>query len=237
MRVAGHRRRLDRRDRRRRDRPRRRPSRTPDEQQGPRDGLPGRHRHRPEARRRRDRQHRRRQPVLRPRRRPARCADRRRARRHGRRRPRGGRHRTLLAAEEDAAAARLVGRAPGLLDLGPRYDVGLSRLQPRGGDSDARRIEVHLHARDDHPGRQAARRDRPRPGSHEPEDARVAAVPLDGRLRAPQCRLDLPHLRAVRAAARVLEPRPADGDRRDRRVDPLRRRPTSKATARATCSR
>ncbi len=86
------------------------------------------------------------------------AADPRRPRRHGRRRPRGDRHRALLAAEEDAAAARLVGRAPGVLDVGPRHDLGLSRLQPRGGDPDARRLEVHLHARDDHPGRQAARR-------------------------------------------------------------------------------
>ena len=37
---------------------------------------------------------------------------------------------------------------------------------------------------DDHPGRQAARRDRPRAGAHQPEDARVAPVPLDGRLCA-----------------------------------------------------
>ena len=44
------------------------------------------------------------------------------------------------------------------------------------------------------------------PSPHQPEDARVAPVPLDERLRATQCRLDLPHLRAVRAAARLLEP-------------------------------
>jgi glycosyltransferase involved in cell wall biosynthesis len=63
------------------------------------------------------------------------------------------------------------GRAPGLLDLCSRHDFGLSRLQPRGRDPDARRVQVHLHARDDHPGRQAARRDRPRPDPHQPEDA------------------------------------------------------------------
>ena len=67
----------------------------------------------------------------------ARRADPRRPRRHGRRRPRGRRHRALLAAEEDAAAARLVGRAPGLLDDRPRHHLGLPRVQPRGGDPDA----------------------------------------------------------------------------------------------------
>ena len=86
------------------------------------------------------------------------AADPRRPRRHGRRRPRGRRHRALLAAEEDAAAARLVGRAPGVLDDDPRHDLGLPRLQPRGRDPDHGRLEVHLHARDDHPGGQAARR-------------------------------------------------------------------------------
>ena len=55
--------------------PRRRSSRAPDQQQGPRRRLPGRHRHRAEARRRRDREHRRRQPVLRPGRRQARAPD------------------------------------------------------------------------------------------------------------------------------------------------------------------
>ena len=91
----------------------------------------------------------------------------------------------------------------------PGHDLGLPRLQPRGGDPDDGRLEVHLHARDDHPGGQAAGRDRPRPGPHQPEDARVAPVPLDGLLRAAQRRLDLPHLRAVRAAAGLLEPRAA----------------------------
>ena len=41
------------------------------------------------------------------------------------------------------------------------------------------------------------------PIAHQPEDARVAAVPVDVVLRAPQRGLDLPHLRAVRAAAGV----------------------------------
>ena len=99
-----------------------------------------------------------------------------------------------------------LGRAPGLLDHGARHDLRLPRLQPRGGDADHGRLALHLHAGDDHPGRQAARRDRPRPDPHQPEDPRVAAVSLDVGLRAPQRGLDLPHLRPVRAAARVLEP-------------------------------
>ena len=48
--------------------------------------------------------------------------------------------------------------------------------------------QIHLHAGDDHPGGQAAGRRRPRPDPHEREDARVAPVPVDGRLRAPQRR-------------------------------------------------
>ena len=35
----------------------------------------------------------------------------------------------------------------------PRHHVGLPRLQPRGRAPDAGGLEVHLHARDDHPGR------------------------------------------------------------------------------------
>ena len=42
------------------------------------------------------------------------------------------------------------------------------------------------------------------PDPDQPEDARVAPVPVDGRLRAAQRAVDLPHLRPVRAAARVL---------------------------------
>ena len=41
--------------------------------------------------------------------------------------------RALLAAEEVAAAARLVGRAPGVGDRRAGHDVGLPRVQPRGG--------------------------------------------------------------------------------------------------------
>ena len=46
----------------------------------------------------------------------ARRADRRRRRRHGRRRPPGDDDRALLAREEGAPAARLLGRAPGVAD-------------------------------------------------------------------------------------------------------------------------
>ena len=62
----------------------------------------------------------------------ARRADRRRQRRHGRRRPPGDDDRRLLALEEVAPAARLVGRAPGVADDLARHHVGLPRLQPRG---------------------------------------------------------------------------------------------------------
>ena len=112
--------------------------------------------------------------------------------------------RALLGAEEAAPAPRLVGRAAGVLDQGPRHHLGLPRLQPRGRAADAGRVEVHLHARDDHPGRKAAGRGRPRPDPHQSEDARVAAVPVDGVLRPPQHALDLPDLLAVRAAEGVL---------------------------------
>ncbi len=154
----------------------------------------------------------------------ARRADRRRQRRHGRRRPPGDDDRALLAAEEVAAALRLVGRAPGVADRRAGHDVGLPRLQPRGRAGPAGRLEVHLHARDDHPGGQDDRRDRPRPDPDERQDARVAAVPVDVVLRPPQRRLDLPHLLDVRAAARVHDAGVPRRHRRDRRLDALLRR-------------
>ena len=120
---------------------------------------------------------------------------------------------------------------------GAGHDVGLPRLQPRGRARPAGRLEVHLHAGDDHPGGQDDRRDRPRPDPDERQDARVAAVPVDVVLRAPQRRLDLPHLLDVRAAARVHDARAA---RRARSRPPSGRAsssPGSRATARATCSR
>ena len=204
---------------------RRRPPRAPDQQQGPRGRLPGGHRHRAEARRRRDRQHRRRQPVLRRRRAQARRADPARAAptwSSATARSAGIEHFSPL--KKAAAAARLVGRAPGLLDLVPDTTSGFRAYNREAAIQMMVVSQLHLHARDDHPGGQAAGGDRPRAGAHEPEDARVAAVPVDGRLRAPQRDLDLPHLRAVRAAAGVLEPRAGDRPGGRRRVDPLRGR-------------
>ena len=151
-----------RRDDRDRPRPRGRPHRPPDQPQGSGRRLPGRSRRGPEARRRRDRQHRRRQPVRGRRRPQAGRPDPPRRGRHGDRRPPGGLERELLAAQAPPAASRLLGRPPGLLDRDPRHDLRLSGLQPRGGAADAGGLEVHLHAGDDHPGRQAAGRRRPR---------------------------------------------------------------------------
>ena len=213
-------------DRRRLDRPHHRgragawgrPHRPPDEQQGPRRRLPGGARRGAQARRRRDRQHRRRQPVLRARHPQARRADRGRPGRHGRGRPRGHDDRALLAAEEVAAAARLLGRAPGVADQGARHHVGLPRLQPRGRALDPGRLQVHLHARDDHPGRQDARGRRARPDPDEPQAPRVAAVRLDVELHPPQRGLDLPRVRDVRAAARVHDRRGPARARRARRL-------------------
>ena len=176
----------------------------------------------PQARRRRHRQHRRRQPVQRQRHPQARRADHARHGRHGRRRPRGPQHRALLAAEDLAAEARLVGRAPGLLDRGSRHDLGLSRLQPRGRDPDGGRLEVHVHAGDDHPGGQAARRRRPRADPDEPEDARIAPVSVDVVLRAAQLGLDLPDLHPVRAAEGLHERGRGHRPRRARRLGALR---------------
>ena len=95
--------------------------------------------------------------------------------------------------EEAAPAARQLGRAARLGHDRARHDLGLSRLQPRGRASGAGRLALHLHARDDHPGRQDAGRDRPRPDPDEPEDARVAPVQVDLVVRA--------HERARRSSA------------------------------------
>ena len=129
-RVAGDRRRLDRRHGRGGALARGRPHRPPDQQQGPRGRVPGGSRRRAEARSRRDRQHRRRQSVRRHRHPEAGRADRQRARGHGRRRPPGGDGRALLAGQEAAAAPRLMGRAPGVGNDDPGRHVRLPRLQP-----------------------------------------------------------------------------------------------------------
>ena len=71
--------------------------------------------------------------------------------------------RALLAGEEAAPA---LGQRSGAARLGhgrARHHLRLPRLQPRGGAADAGGVEVHLHARVDHPGRQDAGGGRPRP--------------------------------------------------------------------------
>ena len=93
----------------------------------------------------------------------------------------------------------------------PDATVGLPRVQPRGRAPDPGGLEVHLHARDPDPGGQDARGGRPHADPHQPQDARVAPVPVDVGVRAPQRRLDLPHLLAVRADARVLHRRRGRG--------------------------
>ena len=65
------------------------------------------------------------------------------------------------------------------------------------------RRQLHLHAGEPDPGRQDAGRGRPGRGRDQPADARVAAVRLDRRLRAPQRAGDPAHLRPLRAAARL----------------------------------
>ncbi len=156
---------------------------------------------------------------------------------HGHRRPRRRLDRAVLAAEEAPAAPRLGRRARWLLDRRARHDLGLSRLQPRGGAADHHRLALHLHARVDHPGRQAAGRDRPRPDPHQPADARVAAVPVDVVLRAPQRDLDLPHLRPVRAAARVPDRGGDPAARSGSASGSVSSSPTPRATAPGTSSR
>ena len=193
----------------------------------------------PEARRRRDRQHGRRQPVRRPRHRQARRADHRRQCRHGRRRPPGEDDRALLAGEEAAAAARVLDRAPGVAHRRARHDLRLPRVQPRGGARPAGGLEVHLHARDDHPGGQDDRRDRPRPGPDEPEAARVAPVPVDvDATSAATGSRSSASTRSTSRCKRVHDRgRASSARRRAGRVGPLLLLLGHAATAAATCSR
>ena len=65
------------------------------------------------------------------------------------------------------------------------------------------RRQLHLHAGEPDPGRQDAGRGRPGHGRDQPANARVAAVRLDRRLRAPQRAGDPADLRPLRAAARL----------------------------------
>src|SRR5215218_3543763 len=116
-----------------------------------------------------------------------------------------------------------MGRAAGVADERAGHDLRLPRLQPRGGARAAGGLQVHLHARDDHPGGEDDRGDRPRPSPHEPEAAGVAPVPVDVDVHPPQRDLDLPHLRAVRAAQGVHDRRRARGAGRGRRLDALPR--------------
>ena len=237
-RVAGHRRRLDRPHGRGRARPRRRPHRPADQQQGPRLRLPGRARRRAQARRRRDRQHRRRQPVLRARHRAS------SSRRSSPATPTwSSATARCMTIEHFSALKKLLQRLGSWVVRqasqtdDARHDLRLPRLQPRGRAGHAGRLEVHLHAGDDHPGRQDDRRGRPRADPDEPEAARVAPVPVDVDVHPPQRRLDLPHLRDVRAAAGVPDRRGADRRRVAARVGPLLLLLRRRATAPATCSR
>ena len=134
-------------------------------------------------------------------------ADPRRRGRHGRRRPPGRPDRALLRLQEGAAAARQLGRAAALGHRDRRHHLRLPRLQPRGGARPARRRQLHLHAGEPDPGRQDAGRGRPGRDRDQPADARVAALRLDRRLRAPQRALDPAHLRPLRAAAGLRQRR------------------------------
>ena len=91
--------------------------------------------------------------------------------------------RALLADQEAAPAARQLGRPPGLRHGRARHDLGLPRLQPRGGAPADRGLQLHLHAREPDPGGQDAR-SRSRTSRSRPTrtDARVAA----GRARPPR---------------------------------------------------
>ena len=62
-----------------------------------------------------------------------------------------------------------------------------------------------------------------RPDPHERQDARVAAVQVDGSVRPPQHGLDLPHLLDVRAAEGLHDARAARRARRGRGLDALLR--------------
>ena len=59
--------------------------------------------------------------------------------------------------QEAPAAAGELGRAPRLRHRRARHDLGLPRLQPRGGAAAPDRLQLHLHAREPDPGGQEAR--------------------------------------------------------------------------------
>ena len=238
-RVARHRRRLDRPHDRGRARARRRPHRPADQQQGPGGRLPGRPRRVPEARRRRDRQHRRRQPVLRP------ATSRSSSRRSSPATPTWSsatarsmtiEHFSPLKKSLQRLGSWVVRQASD--DRGARHDVGLPRLQPRGRAPDVQVVSKFTYTLETiiQAGKMLVAIDHV-PIRTNPQDARVAAVPVDVVLRAPQPRLDLPHLLAVRAAAGVHERGAIVGARRAASSGRASSSPTSRATAPATSSR
>ena len=158
-------------------------------------------------------------------------------RRHGRRRPRDRPDRALLAAEEAPPAAGQRGGAARLGHHRPRHHLGLPRLQPRGRAADAGGLEVHLHARDDHPGRQDAGGRRARADPDQREDARVAPVPLDVGVRAPQRRgRSSASTRSTSRCGCSSSPRRRWRSRR-RSSGPASSTSSSRARARATSSR
>jgi glycosyltransferase involved in cell wall biosynthesis len=120
------------------------------------------------------------------------------------------RARSHVVAEAAAAAARELGRAPGLEYDGARHHQRIPRVHARGRPADDRRLGVLVHARDDHPGRQAAHGDRPRAGRDEPAHARVAAVRQHLLVHQAVGRHDRPHLRDERAPQDLLVCRRAD---------------------------
>ena len=201
-------------------------------------GFQAGHRHRPEARRGRDRQHRRRQPVLRPGRRHGSCSRSSRGARtwsSATARSRGIEH--FSALKKAAAAPRLVGRAPGVLDLGADTTSGFraynreAAIQMLVVSKFTYTLETIIQA-----GKLLVAIDHV-PVRTNPQTRESRLFPSMGAYVRRNALVDLPHLRPVRAAARVLEPRAADRPRRDRACGSASRSPTPKATARATSSR
>ena len=190
----------------------RRSRRPPDQPQGPGRGLPGRPGRRAEARRRRDRQHRRGQPVRGRTTYPSwwrrSCA----ARRTWSSATARSEHRSrLLGRQEAPPAAWLVGRSPRLRHRDPGHHLGLPRVQPRGGAADAGASRSSPTR-----SRRSSRRASSQvaidhvPIRTNPKTRESRLFPSIGGVRPPQRAVDLPGVRAVRAAQGVL----------DRRADP-----------------
>ena len=186
---------------------RRRPHRAPHQQPGAGRGIPGRARRVPEARRRRDREHRRRQPVLR-RRHPEAAS-----RRSSPARPTwsiGDRetdqieHFSPLKKRLQRLGSAVVRRASGTnvpdTTSGFRAYNREAALQMQVVSKFTYTLETIIQA-----GKQTVAIDHV-PIRTNPTDARVAPVPVDVAVRAPQHGLDLPHLLALRAAAACSSP-------------------------------